>query len=76
MCVELWGPDCGWMNFGEWTGRERWHCCWEKEWKAYVTGGCGRLHIYWLGRWWHEGSDCCMGRCWILVLSLVTSLRP
>ena len=28
--AELWGPGSGWMNFGEWPRRERWHCCWEK----------------------------------------------
>ena len=22
MCVELWGAESGWMNFGEWTRRE------------------------------------------------------
>ena len=23
VCAELWGAESGWMNFGEWTRRER-----------------------------------------------------
>ena len=30
MCTELWVPESGWMNFGEWPRRERWHCCGER----------------------------------------------
>ena len=22
MCAELWGPESGWMNFGDWTRKE------------------------------------------------------
>ena len=31
------GLESGWMNFGEKTRREWWHCYWEKGWRAYVT---------------------------------------
>ena len=29
VCRIMGAREC-WMNFGEWTRRERWHCCWEK----------------------------------------------
>ena len=43
------GPESGWINFGEWTTRERWHCCRKK-----VEGICnrvieGRVHIVLVG---------------------------
>ena len=39
------------MNFSEWTRKERWHCCWEKECRAYKQSdrGCGRMHIVLVG---------------------------
>ena len=55
LCVELWGPESGWMDFGEWTRRERWHCFWEKG-----EGICNRVEdvgecvLYWLGRCWQR----------------------
>ena len=36
MCAELCGPGSGWMNFGEWTRRDRLHCFWKKGWRVYV----------------------------------------
>ena len=54
MCAELWGPESGWMNFGGWTRKERWHCCWENGWMAYVYNrvmeDVGECVVYWLGR--------------------------
>ena len=29
--------ESGWMNFGELSRKEKWHCCWEKGWRMYVT---------------------------------------
>ena len=37
MYAELREPESGWTNFGELTRREKWNCCWEKGWRAYVS---------------------------------------
>ena len=31
------GAESSWIIFGEWVRMERWHFCWEKEWREYVT---------------------------------------